>query len=191
MTPTLTAGFADPVHDAQRCFRSVLDAMSRPGLVRTVSGVAHPRPLCVASASVLLTLVDHETPFWLDPDADTARDWIAFHCGTPVVADPSRCSFALALGLPDLMRFPTGTHEGPETSATVIVQLPALTGGPAFRLRGPGLKDSAILKPAGLPTNFASLWHRNRTLFPGGIDLILCAADTLAALPRTVSIEEA
>jgi alpha-D-ribose 1-methylphosphonate 5-triphosphate synthase subunit PhnH len=140
---------------------------------------------------VLLTLVDQETPFWLDPDAAAARDWIAFHCGAPAVPDPAHASFALALGLPDLSRFPAGTHEAPETSATVIVQLPALTGGRALRLRGPGLEDSAILAPAGLPADFVRSWRRNRALFPGGVDFILCAGDTLAALPRTVSIEEA
>ncbi len=191
MSAGLTAGFADPVDSAQRCFRSVLDAMSRPGRIATVAGVVPPAPLCVASAAVLLTLIDHETPLWLAPEAWRAREWIAFHCGAPSAEDPANAAFALSLGLPDLTRFPAGTHEGPEISATIVVQLPALTGGSALRLRGPGLKNSAILAPIGLPPDFPAIWRRNRGLFPAGIDLILCAGADLAALPRTVSVEEA
>lgn len=188
MSTGLTAGFADPVAHAQQCFRSVLDAMSRPGRIRTVAGVVPPAPLCVASAAVLLTLIDHETPLWLAPEAWAAQAWIAFHCGAPLSDNPM---FALSLGLPDLTRFAAGTHEGPETSATIIVQLPALTGGLALRLRGPGLKNSAILAPVGLPADFPAIWQRNRGLFPAGLDLIFCAGSDLTALPRTVSVEEA
>jgi alpha-D-ribose 1-methylphosphonate 5-triphosphate synthase subunit PhnH len=191
MNATLTAGFADPVQDAQRCFRSVLDAMARPGRIAAVAGVVPPAPLSVAAAAVLLTLIDHETPFWLDPDADAARAWIAFHCGAPSAPSPADAMFALSFGLPDLGRYRTGTHEGPETSATIVVQLPALTGGRALRLSGPGLKDSAVIGPLGLPADFSARWRRNRGLFPAGIDMILCAGDKLAALPRTTLVEEA
>jgi alpha-D-ribose 1-methylphosphonate 5-triphosphate synthase subunit PhnH len=191
MSTGLTAGFGDPVQDTQRCFRSVLEAMSRPGRIATVAGVEPPGPLCVASAAVLLTLIDRETAFWLDPDAGSARAWIAFHCGAPADGLPADAAFALSLGLPDLARFNPGTHEGPETSATIVVQLLSLTGGAPLRLRGPGLKDSATIAPVGLPADFPAIWHRNRELFPAGIDLILCAGNTLAALPRTVTVQEA
>ena len=187
----LTAGFADPVQDAQRCFRSVLDAMSRPGRIKTVAGVAPPAPLCVASAAVLLTLIDHETTFWLDPAAGAAHAWIAFHCGAPSAHMPRDAAYAFSLGLPALPHFNAGNHEGPETSATIVVQLPSLTGGAPLRLSGPGLKDSATIAPLGLPADFPAIWRRNRSLFPAGIDLILCAGNTLAALPRTVQVEEA
>lgn len=190
MTVGLTAGFADPVQDAQRCFRAVLGAMSRPGRVATVTGVQPPAPLCVASAAVLLTLIDHETPFWLAPDAGAAHPWIAFHCGAPAAPAEQAAAFALSLGLSDLVRFNAGTHEGPETSATIVVQLPSLTGGRPLRLRGPGLKDSAVISPTGLPVDFPAIWQGNRSLFPAGIDLILCAGNTLAALPRTISVQE-
>jgi alpha-D-ribose 1-methylphosphonate 5-triphosphate synthase subunit PhnH len=42
----------------------------------------------------------------------------------------------------------------------------------------------------GLPRDFAAIWQRNHALFPRGIDLILCAGNQLAALPRSVSIRE-
>ena len=190
MSQGLAAGFADPVTDAQRCFRAVLDAMSHPGRVMRIAGVTPPPPLCIAAGAVLLSLVDHETPLWLDPDIGAARHWIAFHCGAPILPDPMASAFALTMGLPDLVAFPAGTHESPEHSATLICQIAALDDGPSWRLSGPGLREPFTLRAAGLPANFAALWRANHALFPRGVDLILCAGDRLTALPRTVSIEE-
>jgi alpha-D-ribose 1-methylphosphonate 5-triphosphate synthase subunit PhnH len=190
MSQSLEAGFANPVQDAQRCFRAVLDAFAHPGRVTCVSGVTAPAPLGTAAAAVVLTLVDHETPLWLDPAAAMARQWIEFHCGAKVVADPARCAFALATTLPPLHRFPAGSHESPETSATIICQFRSFVDGKAFRLHGPGLREPLLLTVDGLPRDFASVWQRNHRLFPCGIDLILCAGDCLVAFPRTVTIEE-
>src|SRR6202011_4552509 len=99
MSQHLADGFADPVPDAQRCFRAVLDAMAHPGRITRATGVTPPAPLSSAAGAVLLTLVDHETPLWLDPDARVARRWIEFHCGAPIVSDPASCGFAVALSL--------------------------------------------------------------------------------------------
>jgi alpha-D-ribose 1-methylphosphonate 5-triphosphate synthase subunit PhnH len=52
------------------------------------------------------------------------------------------------------------------------------------------MRAPAILAAEGLPDDFADLWRANRRLFPCGVDLILCAGDHLAALPRSVTIEE-
>jgi alpha-D-ribose 1-methylphosphonate 5-triphosphate synthase subunit PhnH len=190
MNESLDAGFADPVHEAQTCFRAVLDAMSHPGRIAQVRGVRAPPAICVAAGAVLLTLVDHETPLWLDPDAEQARKWIEFHCGAPIVTRPDACAFALALSLPDLNRLPAGTHESPETSATIICHVKSFDAGKHFRLTGPGLRETASLTVDGLPRDFLTIWRKNHALFPRGIDLIICAGDRLTALPRTVSIEE-
>jgi alpha-D-ribose 1-methylphosphonate 5-triphosphate synthase subunit PhnH len=222
MTGVLTPGFADTVGDAQACFRLVLDAMARPGRVQEVRGIAAPAPLCNAAAAVVLTLLDHETPLWLDPAAEAAGAWIAFHTGAPVTGDPAGAMFALLTapgpswpglsgppveagaggGGPDkpghdgreslrVSCLPMGTDEAPETSATVILQVASLTSGRDFLLEGPGLRAPALLTVDGLPSDFADTWQRNHVLFPRGIDVILCAGDRLAALPRSVSVREA
>jgi alpha-D-ribose 1-methylphosphonate 5-triphosphate synthase subunit PhnH len=191
MTPdTLTAGFTDPVIDAQACFRAVLDAMARPGQVHMVQGVVAPPPLCDAAAAVLLTLTDHETPLWLDPAAERARAWLDFHTGAPS-ASAAQAMFCMALSLPDLSQLLNGTDEMTETAATVILQLSSLTSGRRFILQGPGLRQPSAIMLAGLPADFAAIWQHNHALFPRGIDLILCAGDHLTALPRSVSIQDA
>ena len=198
MTALLQPGFADPVRDTQRCFRAVLDALSHPGRIARLSDAAAPIlavpilavPISAAAAAVALTLVDHETPLWLDAGAAAARDWLAFHCGAPMAAGPADCAFAVTLSLPELGLFSAGTHEAPETSATIVCQVTAFETGRAFRLTGPGLREPATLIVDGLPHDFAARWAKNHALFPCGIDLILCAGDRLTALPRTVAIEE-
>jgi alpha-D-ribose 1-methylphosphonate 5-triphosphate synthase subunit PhnH len=191
MSETLTPGFADTVTGAQACFRSVLDAMARPGRVHTVQGIQAPAPLCDAAGAVLLTLVDHETPLWLDPQAAAARGWIGFHTGVPFAATPEQAMFALALALPDLAALPAGSDEAPEASATLILQVASLSHGTRFDLSGPGLRTPAVLAVDGLPADFAALWAANHALFPRGIDLILCAGQQIAALPRSVTVREA
>src|SRR4029453_8597860 len=105
-----------------------------------------------------LTLFDHDTPVWLDPEMsgtpDVAR-WLKFHTSAPVVADSSACHFALigdAQNLPSLDRFAFGSDEYPDRSTTLILQVDSLTSGPAFELTGPGIDGAAVLQ-ATIPAN--------------------------------------
>ena len=187
----LLPGFADPVADAQDAFRAVLDAMSRPGRVfRPSRPPAAPAPLCPAAAAVLLCLADNETPLWLDAGPE-AGDWARFHAGCPVVADPSEAAFALATAAPPaLAALRPGTDEDPHLSATLILQVRALTEGVGWRLSGPGIADAHRLRVAGAPDGFVAAWAANHARFPRGADVILCAGDRVAALPRSVRVEE-
>ncbi len=184
---TLRAGFANPVMDAQACFRAVLDAMAHPGRIGAAAAPEPPAPLDPATAAVLLTLVDAETPLWLDDAAAPARAWIAFHCGAPA-APRGAAAFGLGLGAVELAGFRTGTDDGPEDGTTLILQVAALGTGRALRLSGPGLAAPAVLRVDGLAPGFVADWAANRALFPRGVDLILCAGCSVAALPRTVVI---
>jgi alpha-D-ribose 1-methylphosphonate 5-triphosphate synthase subunit PhnH len=184
-------GFADQVADAQSCFRAVLTAMSRPGkLCQAGAALRPPAPLDPATAAVLLTLVDGEAPLFIDPAAEAARDWLAFHCGAQF-ATREQASFALAMTLPDLSALSAGTHEAPETSTTLVLQVAALGSGTRYRLAGPGLREPTPFAATGLPPTFVQIWQANHALYPRGVDLVLCAGKTLTALPRSVSIEEA
>lgn len=184
-------GFADPVLDAQACFRVLLDAMARPGNIHRVgANLVAPPPLCPAAAAVLLALVDGETSVFIDPVFADAADWLRFHCGVVPSADPGVAAFVLASGLPDLSSLACGSDEGPEDAATVIVQVSGFGEGASLMLMGPGLQYPTELHVTGLPADFAARWAENHKLFPRGIDLILCAADRLVALPRSLTITE-
>ena len=184
-------GFADPVLGAQACFRAVLEAMARPGSVHAAGeGLTPPAPLDCATAAVLLTLVDGEAPLWLDAACAPARAWIGFHCGAATISAIGRAAFALATVAPPLDQLDAGSDEAPEASATLILQVRGLGSGRKLRLSGPGLPAPALLAVDGLPAGFVAAWAANHALYPRGIDIILCAGTRLAALPRSVGIEE-
>ncbi len=185
-------GFADPVADAQTTFRAVLDAMARPGRICAVGpGLDPPAPMDVATAAVALTLIDQETTLHLDAGTRAAAPWLTFHAGPPITADIAAADFILASRCPNLSQLRTGTDEAPEASATLILQIAALGSGVAYRLTGPGLAEPCILHATGLPDDFVAAWQRNHALFPRGIDMIVCAGNHLAALPRSVTLETA
>lgn len=190
-------GFDDPVADSQRAFRAMLEAIARPGAVQAIGGdLTPPAPLSRAAAAVLLTLVDFETPLWLDAAArrPAVEAWVRFHCGAPLVDNPAAARFALVAdpltSLLPLDRFPIGEDAFPDRSATVIVAVDALTASGGWRLSGPGIEREARLEVGGLPPAFAAAWQANRELFPCGIDLFLTADERVAALPRTVRLED-
>jgi alpha-D-ribose 1-methylphosphonate 5-triphosphate synthase subunit PhnH len=186
-------GFADPVLGSQRTFRAVLDAMAQPGRVVIAEAPPAPPPLHPATAAVCLTLLDFDTPLWLDPVTMTpdVAAYLRLHCGVPFVGTPQAARFLVVAGacrLPALDALDAGTDERPDLSATVVVQVDALAGGVGRRLTGPGIDGSRRLEVRGA----AGLWEAvraNATRFPRGVDFILCAGARLAALPRTTRAE--
>jgi alpha-D-ribose 1-methylphosphonate 5-triphosphate synthase subunit PhnH len=191
----LPAGFADKVRSAQSTFRSVMDAMARPGsVVRIVAGAGTPAPMMRGTAAIALTLFDHDTPLWLDPpmcETSEVTKWLKFHTSAPVIADPSICSFALigdAAALPDLNGFSFGSNEYPDRSTTLILQVESLTLGPTFELNGPGIDGTAVLQAAIQPLDLFERLAINAALFPRGIDVVLVADDAIVAIPRTTRL---
>ena len=191
----LPAGFVDKVLSAQTTFRSVMDAMARPGSVQRIAAAAGaPAAMMRGTAAIALTLFDHDTPVWLDPlmseTSDVAK-WLRFHTGAPVIGDSSICSFALigdARALPALDRFSLGTNEYPDRSTTLILQLESLTQGPALELRGPGIDGAAILQARLRPADLFERLAINAALFPRGIDVVLVHDDSIVAIPRTTRL---
>ena len=191
----LPAGFADKVLSAQSTFRSVMEAMARPGSVqRVTASVGTPPPMMRGVAAIALTLFDHDTPIWLDDrmseTVEVAR-WLKFHSGAPIVTDSSVCNFAL-IGepgaLPELDRFSLGSNEYPDRSSTLILQVASLVHGPAYALRGPGIDGSAVLNATFEPKDLFDRLAINATLFPRGIDVVLVADDAIVAIPRTTRL---
>ena len=188
----LPAGFADRVISAQSTFRSVMDAMARPGSVqRLAASVGVPRHLMRGTAAIALTLFDHDTPIWLDSrlsETGDVMEWLKFHSGAPVVADPSICSFAVASDvatLPDLDGLAFGSNEYPDRSTTLIVQVDSLVQGIEYELRGPGIDGSTKLCATSKLKDLLERLGMNAALFPRGIDVVLVADDMMVAIPRT------
>jgi alpha-D-ribose 1-methylphosphonate 5-triphosphate synthase subunit PhnH len=191
---TMRAGLGDPVLDAQGIFRSVLDAMAHPGRVVTVpSALEPPAPLDPATAAVCLTLLDFETPLWLDPAARTPEvlDYLRFHCGVPVCESRAEAAFSVvadALRLPPLGSFQAGSDEYPDRSTTVIVQVGGVMEGIGRRLTGPGIDGERWLALEGVSGRIWGMLRENQGLFPRGIDVLVTAGSRLVGLPRTTRL---
>jgi len=191
----LPAGFADKVLSAQSTFRSVMDAMARPGSVQRIASAAGtPVGMMRGTAAIALTLFDHDTPVWLDGRMSATPDaakWLKFHTSAPVVADSSTASFALVgdpENLPALDRFAFGSNEYPDRSTTLILQVESLADGAIVELQGPGIDGSAALRASIQPRDLFERLAINATLFPRGIDVVLVHDDSIVAIPRTTRL---
>lgn len=191
----LQPGLADPVHDSQRIFRSLLTALAHPGrAVDLMPAPEGPLPLDPATTAAALTLLDGDTPLWLDWIADTPplRAWLKFHCGCAIVQRSEAAAFALVTdpaNMPRLASFAQGVDQYPDRAATLLLQVPSLEGGPAVTLSGPGIRDTAVIAPFGLPEWFWNDWRLNAAQFPLGVDIFLTCGEAVIGLPRSIRTE--
>jgi alpha-D-ribose 1-methylphosphonate 5-triphosphate synthase subunit PhnH len=188
----LRPGFPDPVRDAQRCYRALLDAMAHPAMIVTMPDVLPGAPpLGPVASAIALTLCDADTPVWLDEAVADAAGYLAFHCGAPRVSTPGEALFAFSgnpATLPPLDSFALGTAEFPERATTLVIEVGALAEGAGVLLRGPGIRGERHLDVAGLPARFWAERAALAELFPRGIDLVLAAGGALAAVPRSTQV---
>jgi alpha-D-ribose 1-methylphosphonate 5-triphosphate synthase subunit PhnH len=190
----LASAFADPVHASQSTFRAVMDALARPATVTTVAvAIAPPTPLKPAAAAIALTLLDYETPVWLDPALAVAEvaDWLRFHTGAPVTTDPRAAAFAFVANTAEAPAFDTfalGTMDYPDRSTTLVLQVETFADGESLALSGPGIAGTQTFQAEPLPRGFREQLSSNRAGFPRGIDTILAADHAITALPRSVRV---
>jgi alpha-D-ribose 1-methylphosphonate 5-triphosphate synthase subunit PhnH len=191
----LAAGFANPVMAAQSTFRAVLAATARPGTIwPIVAELAPPAPLSRGAGAIALTLCDQDTPVWLDARlraTNAIAEWLRFHCGVRIVDEPGAAVFAFAgdgASLPDFAHFNPGSIDYPDRSTTIVILVESLQSGIPLTLTGPGIRGQQTLRAAPLPHDIAERLTGNRRLFPRGVDLLLVAADAVAALPRSVRL---
>lgn len=200
MTPmsaaqSMEGGFADPVFDAQFVFEKVMNAMARPGSIIDMNEVAAaPAPLFHTTSAILATLCDSDVSVWTDllfVSAQPIADWLSFHTGSRLGAEEQDAQFAVicsAATMPPLANFAQGVQEYPDRSATLIIQVEALTPGGDFKLTGPGIETSTNIGIKGLRDDFLSQWEANCAEFPLGVDIILTSHEALVCLPRTTKI---
>jgi alpha-D-ribose 1-methylphosphonate 5-triphosphate synthase subunit PhnH len=191
-------GFADPVRDAQRCFRKLLAAISYPGRAQDLHGLlsSAPAPLYPTTAALCLTLLDVETVVWLDGPFDTpdVRQFLSFHCGCKIATHPGEAAFALLDGktaAPRLQTLHLGTPEYPDRATTALIQVPATAGGAKTLGRGPGIAEHQEFDIAGLQPEF---WARRTTVnaaFPTGLDIVFVDPRLIVGLPRAIQMEGA
>ncbi|MEM7770960.1 MAG: phosphonate C-P lyase system protein PhnH [Cyanobacteria bacterium P01_E01_bin.6] len=183
-------GFQNTVHDAQKSFRSLLDAMAQPGhIYRVGAELDPPVGLMASSAAACLTLFDLDVSVWMQAGwHESVRSWLLFHTGCRFVTDPSIAHFALIHTwdtAPVLADFHLGTAEDPERSTTLLIQVDQLEGKTSKLLNGPGLQSTQLVSP-GISMSFWEEWAGNHQIYPLGVDVFLFQRDALMGLPRSI-----
>lgn len=189
-------GLADPVIESQRIFRSVMDAMARPGSLQQMKtdGLEPPPPLSTTLAGVALTLCDFDTPLWLDAalsKSEAVVSYLRFHTGAPIVDLPKDAAFALVSSKDTMIppgSFNTGTPEYPDRSTTLIIGVENLSNRAGVYLTGPGIKQQQSFGARPLPEFFWPEMITNHAQFPLGVDVIFAGREEISALPRSTAI---
>ena len=192
-------GFDDPVLNSQMVFRYALQALSMPGRMVNLPGLASvPKLGHIASALLLLALVDSDCTLWLSPSlANTdAQAWLRFHTGCRFVQEPAQANFLWLCAQdrwPLISDMQAGTDEYPDQSATCIMETSRIqtgTGSRTWSLSGPGIPSPVGLTAEGLPADFAAQWADNHAAFPRGVDVLLTTATQVLGLPRSTMLRQ-
>jgi alpha-D-ribose 1-methylphosphonate 5-triphosphate synthase subunit PhnH len=189
----ISTGFATPVLDAQRTFRTVMSALAEPGTEHIVdAGGPHCPGFSLAMTAIALTLADFETRLWTDVDAaGDAAAYLRFHTGAPFVVEAKCAAFAFITrprDLPRLVTFAQGTLEYPDTSATLVVDVESIDTARGWALSGPGITGMRRLAVSPVPDTLLADLVANRAAFPCGVDIIFCADTRIVALPRSTRV---
>jgi alpha-D-ribose 1-methylphosphonate 5-triphosphate synthase subunit PhnH len=194
----LAPGFPDPVHNSQNVFRALMAALACPASVQPfATSLVPPMSLSAEMAAVALTLLDHETPVWLDAPLAACQgviDYLRFHTGAPVTAAPGEAAFALVMdprtSLP-LSAFAIGSNLYPDRSTTFVFAIDSFSQDQGACFEGPGIETRARLTCNPEPADLSALLARNETCFPCGNDIFFLGAQSVAAFPRSTRRGEA
>ncbi len=188
------------VHAAQRTFRTLLNAMARPGEIYQLAlapGAAPEFAVCAA-------LLDFEVTYACVPDGVSASDGataldqrIALEIGCPQ-APIEEASFIVSYGALPAPAWPLlrrGTLAYPDRGATIIYVIPAINPTERDReaisltLTGPGIETERYLTLSGVEASEFQHLSAVNCDYPMGVDAIfLDASGRVACLPRSCNV---
>ena len=186
----------DEVFDAQKHFRVLLDAMSRPGKIGRLEGPEMDPPPGIHRASILsaFALLNADVSFFSfgDPEGEIAQ-YIQENTGAQC-SDMETADYVFLRGVypaESLFKVKKGSLQEPEESATVLVDLEriSVSGDDAdirLVLQGPGVETEKIIFLKGVHAGLFGAIAEINDEFPMGIDLFVADADQqVMGIPRS------
>ena len=187
----------DLVFDCQKIFKSVMNAMAKPGTVFSIKEQSdkleeqNSVPLAIA-----MTFMDNRCTVYVDGNDDLLS--MIREKTLAVKSDLEKADFVVvpeveekeSLGVELLDSAKVGTLPEPHKSAMVIVGLHAIEGDTALVLEGPGVKGQKKVTFS----QAAAMWlARRETLkyeFPCGTDILFYTdSGEIKGIPRTLKVE--
>ena len=192
-------------------FRVILQGMSHPGKIYPLSGLpvsyadtgkssccypgkASPLPNSPGAESavieVLGCLIDNEVSFAVigDKDMETV---IARHTDSRPVSSEDADYIIVRNGTTrgKLASFKRGSLEYPDTGATILYLVEALSEAKGVVLSGPGVNGAVSLRITGLDPGELQLLRQVNSEFPLGVDAIFIdQSGNIACIPRSSQI---
>lgn len=172
-------------HAQRHVFRVLVDAAARPGQWKRVDADRLDAP---AHVGVLACLGDAQVTL-ANPHGVLSDKLIRFLGATMVDPNDADIIVADAALAPDgALRPKLGALTAPEDGATLILVAPDTDHGPLVEVSGPGVEARMATRLTGLHPD----WLRRRAewvgMFPLGVDLLVCGATALLALPRSTHV---
>ncbi len=173
----------------QATFRTLLHAMSHPGIVQPLPAPRDEDAHWGAALGVLQSLLDHEVTFHVASDEALPREQLLRRTGARAV-DLTTADFVLTDAAHALEAIETareGPFEEPEHSATVVVVCDQIgAGSTVIEVSGPGVDGELRFAVEGLSAELFQALARRNAVFPSGIDVVLVdRARQVACIPRS------
>lgn len=189
----------DLVHDVQSAYRMLIDSMSRPGTISNVSEEAQKidfQTECSKSLVVMaLTLLDTEVTFKVvsQHEVEVTRFINQLTYAKSTSIDSADYIFVLQDATSEQLQAAIrmakpGDLVNPQESATLIIEVDAVTRERELILKGPGIEKETFVQ---IVSDHGWIDYRveKNAEFPLGIDLLFIDTnDNLLALPRTTQV---
>lgn len=185
----------DPVFDAQRHFRLLLDATARPGKLLSLNDVSISPPEGLSRAAALMgfALLDPDASFWMEAQHEREIEYLRLHTGarlTPM--EEADFLFFMTEAPPaPIIHARVGSLEYPEHGASLVLQVQRLSEavlpqGIALELQGPGVSGRLQRHVQGVPEAVWQAIQQQNHEYPLGVDTYLVdAQNQLMCLPRS------
>lgn len=170
-------------HRQTRAFRSLLMAFGYPARIHQLE--------MDALQAIIKGLLDASTTASFTPECQHLRRSI-LASGAQLSEQPAWLFAGPALQ--NLTQIPAGSREAPETGATLVMAIDQLDESPqpealCIQAQGAGLPSPRRLYVKGLQSGVIRDHIAWRAVYPRGVDLLLCADQQVAALPRHLTLE--
>ena len=187
----------DPVFDAQKHYRIILDSIARPGKISILDGVELQPPAGLNKASALtgFALLNQDVSFFVETNIEEQTHYLKINTASNTASEDS-ADFLFLSGqgaVRNVEMAKPGTLRYPDTSATLILNVEQISGEvesgcTEIQLKGPGVDGIATVYVRGLSPEIMDAIREKNLEYPLGIDSIITdEQNNIFCIPRTTA----
>lgn len=186
----------DFVHDTQKVFRHMLQAISNPGTFRDLGEEASRfQSICAPLVVLGCTVLDNEKKMYVERNQklDTILHDLTL-CNKGEVGNADYVFLSSMMNYGSMKKLfanvKNGTYADPQDSATIFILCDTMEGEERVILKGPGIKEELKLGLDIYVKRIIELRQEQQMEYPLGIDLFFVSKEgKLMGIPRLCRIE--